>query len=113
MVPLQISICRFLFAEEVNMLFDSKVFGTRIKEVREDRKLTQEQLAEMLNVTTKHLSKIETGLRGPSVQLLISLAEKLDVSADYLLGLNIERKGEMIRDVEAILSACASLKRKI
>lgn len=95
------------------MLFDSKVFGTRIKEVREDRKLTQEQLAEMLNVTTKHLSKIETGLRGPSVQLLISLAEKLDVSADYLLGLNIERKGEMIRDVEAILSACASLKRKI
>lgn len=95
------------------MLFDSKVFGSRIKEVREDRKLTQEQLAEMLSITTKHLSKIETGLRGPSVQLLISLAEELNISTDYLLGLNIERNGEMLRDVEAILAACASLKRKM
>ena len=87
--------------------------GTMIRQLRREKDLTQEQLAEMLSITTKHLSKIETGLRGPSVQLLISLAEELNISTDYLLGLNIERKGEMLRDVEAILAACASLKRKM
>ncbi len=95
------------------MLFDSKVFGARIKEIRDDRKLTQERLAEMLNITTKHLSKIETGLRGPSVQLLISLAEKLDISADYLLGLNAERNNDILRNVGIIISACESIKTKL
>lgn len=95
------------------MVFDSKEFGARVKELRENKKLTQEQLGELLNITAKHLSKIETGLRGPSVQLIITLAEKLDISTDFLLGRDAYRKKEMLQDVDAILAACKSLRKKI
>lgn len=95
------------------MIFDSKAFGIRVKKLRENQNLTQEQLGELLNITTKHLSKIETGLRGPSVQLIITLSEKLHISTDYLLGQNTEKKDEMLRDVDVILAACKSLRKKI
>ncbi len=59
--------------------------GDRIKETRKEHHLTQEQLAEMLDVSLEYISQIERGLKMPSMQLFIKLVEVLDVSADYLL----------------------------
>ena len=59
--------------------------GDRIREARKKLDLTQEQLAEKLDVTFTYISSIERGLKLPSMPLFIKLVEVLDVSADYLL----------------------------
>lgn len=67
------------------MHFQPIQFGERIRKLRRDRRLTQEQLAEMLNVSVEHLRKIELGKRGISIDLLLDLAAELGVSVDFLL----------------------------
>ncbi|MBE6604441.1 MAG: helix-turn-helix transcriptional regulator [Ruminococcaceae bacterium] len=64
---------------------DKLTMGDRIKEYRKKRCLTQEQLAERVDVTLEYISQIERGLKVPSMQVFIKLVEVLDVSADYLL----------------------------
>lgn len=64
---------------------------TRIKELRLEKKLTQQALAENLGVNQTTLSKIECGLTTPDAMLLISLSRYFHVSADYVLYLSEER----------------------
>ena len=59
--------------------------GDRIKEARKKQKLTQEQLAERLDVSVEFIGQIERGLKLPSMQVFVKLIETLNVSADYLL----------------------------
>ena len=59
--------------------------GRRIKEARKLAKLTQEKLAEKINISTVYLGEIERGNKMPSIPVLIAIAEALDVSCDYLL----------------------------
>ena len=59
--------------------------GDRIREARKMRSLTQEQLAEKLDVTVAYISGIERNLKLPSMLLFIKLLEVLNVSADYIL----------------------------
>ena len=60
--------------------------GQRIKTERVTHRLTQEKLAEMINVSTNFISQIERGKSKMSVQTFASLAEALKVSTDSLLG---------------------------
>ena len=64
---------------------DRLTMGDRIKETRKVRGLTQEQLAEQLDITVEYVSQIERGLKMPSMQVFLKLIEVLDVSADYIL----------------------------
>ncbi len=64
--------------------------GTRIKELRKDKNLTQNQLATFLNVTQDSISLWEKGKRIPDTQYVVLLAVYFDVTADYLLGLEDE-----------------------
>ena len=61
------------------MYFNQVKFGCRLRNLRKQRRMTQEALAGSLNISIDHLSKIEHGKRGVSIDLL------LDVSLDYLL----------------------------
>lgn len=54
-----------------------KQLGARIKELRKIKKLTQEQLAEMVDVDPKHLRRIEVGGSYPSIDTLVKLAAAL------------------------------------
>ena len=56
------------------MRFDQVKFGHRIKHLRKKRNLTQEQLATALHISTDHLSKIELGKRGISIDLLFDIS---------------------------------------
>lgn len=67
------------------MRFDQAAFGCRLKEMRKERGLTQEQLAEALNISTPHLGNIEIGKRGISVDLLMEVSDVLNVSVDFLI----------------------------
>ena len=61
--------------------------GNRMKELRMQYGLTQQELAETCNISVSFLGHIERGTRIPSIETLCSLCRALDVSSDYLLGL--------------------------
>lgn len=60
--------------------------GTNIKTLRKQMNLTQEQLAEALNISSQAVSKWETHLSYPDITLLPSIADFFGVSIDFLLG---------------------------
>ncbi len=62
-------------------------FGEKVKKLRHEKDLTQQQLAELLGVAVSAISSYESGNRYPSYEVLISLARIFHVSTDYLLGL--------------------------
>ena len=62
----------------------------RIRELREDRDLSQSDVAKVLGTTQQQYSKIETGRSDISGEKLKRLAEFYNVSADYILGLTPE-----------------------
>ena len=59
--------------------------GSRIKAAREKKKLTQEELAALLDMSTTHISVIERGVKPPKLETFIRIANVLGVSSDYLL----------------------------
>ena len=67
-------------------------FGESFRKARLDMHLTQAQLAEKIGVTDKMISQVERGERGPSAAMLKNIAERLNYSADKVLG--VEQKGE-------------------
>lgn len=56
-----------------------KLLGKKIKQLRKDKDLTQEKLAELINIEIPSLSNIETGKYSPSVETLQKLSEVLNV----------------------------------
>jgi len=61
-------------------------FGSRLREVREDKCLKQKDLAELLSCSPSVLSNYEKGIRFPDQQTLLAICRALEVSADYLIG---------------------------
>lgn len=61
-----------------------KIFGNNIHYYRKSRKLSQEQLAEKLEISTKHLSTLETGKVFASAELIEKIAKELNVSLSAL-----------------------------
>ena len=59
----------------------------RLKDLREDRDLTQEDVARVLQTTREQVSKYETGKQMMGVDKYIKLAKYYNVSLDYLTGL--------------------------
>lgn len=64
----------------------------RLKEIRKDKDLTQEDIAKVLNIKQEQYSRYESGKRDIPVYYLIKLAEYYAVSVDYLLTLTDNRK---------------------
>ena len=64
---------------------NQKAIGRRIKAAREKKGMTQEQLAEQVDLSPMHVSVIERGVKLPKLETLINIANVLDVSADVLL----------------------------
>ena len=59
--------------------------GSRIAKLRKDYNMTQEQLAEKLDISIKHCSSVERGLSCLSLEKLIEVSILFDVSLDYLV----------------------------
>ena len=66
--------------------------GSRIKNIRYNHNISQEDMAKMLEVNRNYLSRVETNKTLPTAELLIKLAEKFNVSIDSLLGINLDGK---------------------
>ena len=65
--------------------------GLRLSNCRQDRNMTQEELAGRLGITPQAVSKWERSVGLPDISMLSDLARLLGVSADWLLGLTAER----------------------
>lgn len=72
--------------------------GRRMKEARIKRGLTQEQLAEKIDITTVYLSELERGIKLPSLTVFVGIAEALHISTDSLLRDELETGKEYIYD---------------
>lgn len=59
--------------------------GSRISTLRKKNNLTQEQLAERLDISIKHCSSVERGLSCLSLEKLVEVSELFDVSLDFLI----------------------------
>lgn len=84
-----------------------ETIGKNVKRLRGERKWTQEELAERLNVSAQAISKWENGNGLPDISQVVPLANVFGVSTDVLFGLEgtdeSERVEEMIRDACALL----------
>lgn len=65
------------------------LFGNRVKELRENLGYTQEELADLIGTNQREVSQYENG-RQPRAPRLARLAEVLETTTDYLLGLSEE-----------------------
>jgi len=79
-------------------------FTDNLRDLRREKKLSQEQLAELLNVSRQSVSKWEQGGGYPEMEKLIMLAEKLDISLDELL---LDRKSASESNAAATQSSAA------
>ena len=73
--------------------------GQRIRVRRQSLKLTQQQIAQALGVSSQHISAIEQDKRAPSLSSLAKLAEELGVTVDYLV---VGREGIITDTIPAI-----------
>lgn len=69
----------------MNKEFDYVSLGSRIRNVRKQRHMTQEQLGEACDLSTAHIGHIERGTRSLSIESLVMISRVLGVSTDYLL----------------------------
>jgi len=71
-------------------MLDYKTIGRKIRVMRKERKMTQEELAEAVGVGITHISHIETGNSIPSLQVLVGIINTLGCSADELLCIDVK-----------------------
>ena len=90
-------------------------FGNTLKTLRLRKNLTQAQLAQKLGLTKSVISAYETGLRLPSYDVLIHIAQIFNVSTDYLLGLEnkheIDLSGLTEEEITALLQLIKVMKK--
>ena len=66
----------------------SLLFPARLRHRREDKRLTQSELAKMIGINNVSMSHYESGTRRPNYEVLVSLSKALETSVDYLLGID-------------------------
>lgn len=89
------------------MELDYKAIGKRIKIARIKADLTQERLAEMVEISPTHMSNIETGTTRVSLTAIVSLANALSVTVDdFLCDSVVKSKVQFEKDIAGILADC-------
>lgn len=71
-------------------------FGARVKELREKRGYNQEQLAELVGIESRHISRIETGKSFTTLENVVKIAKALHVSLDSLFKFQHKKESEVI-----------------
>lgn len=95
------SISYIIFLWQGGIMDDTKLkqyFGARIKEIRESRGLNQEQLAELVNMESRHISRIETGKSFTTLENISKIAIALGVSIDSLFSFQHKVERENLKE---------------
>ena len=73
-------------------------FAAKLSQLRREKRITQDELAELIDKTTDYISLLERGERSPSFEVLLNLAEALSVSASYLLSFSKSGESPILLD---------------
>lgn len=80
--------------------------GERVRKIRRAHDISQEVLAEMVDISVTHMSHIETANTKPSFSVIVALAVALNVSIDYLVFGDERGDKPYYRQIEEILCTC-------
>ncbi|MGI6622873.1 MAG: helix-turn-helix transcriptional regulator [Clostridiaceae bacterium] len=95
------------------MKLDVKLLGAAIKNARMEKKITQEQLAEMVGITSIHLKQLESGRRKPSIDVLYALSRTLNISVDSIFFPERTDGRDLQNKIERSLSNCSLHELKV
>jgi len=96
------------------MALDYTIIGERLKKARMDKKLTQEKLAEKLDVSIAFLSRIERGNSHISLKRLSEVCDILGVTEGYILNrASTKSHNYLNEDLSTLLKDCSSEKQKL
>ncbi|WP_294468170.1 helix-turn-helix transcriptional regulator [uncultured Anaerofustis sp.] len=97
------------------MKIEYRKLGKRLKDKRKKQGLTQEKLAEYVNLSVSHLSHIENGNEKTSLQTIVNIANILNISLDELLDLDLGKRSMFItvREIDLLFKDCTIEERKI
>lgn len=95
------------------MALDYASIGLRIKHIRTKRNLTQDQLGSLLKISRKHVSVLEAGGSGISLELLVSISNHLQVPISELLADNLTSDSTSDDDLHYILLNCTKQEERI
>ena len=90
------------------------LIGKRIKEQRQRRNLTQEMLAELIEVSPGYISLVETGRKQASLDTLLSISEMLNITLNELLvGNQIPLDTDYNSEIADLMSGCDQYERRM
>ena len=79
-------------------------FGKRVRELRKSKGLTQEQIAEIINIEPPNVSKMENGLHFPQPDKIEKIAKALNVDVHELFDFeHIQKKQDLVKYIKASL----------
>lgn len=112
------SIYAYIIQVKFNLVGDYMLnyeeIGKRIRVLRKQKNLSQEQLAEKVWISTTHMSHIETGSTKLSLPVLVDLANALEVGTDEILATPTSKeKTVALEGVEEILKSCTQSQAKV
>ena len=86
--------------------------GKRIQELRKDKRLTQGELADQLQISLRYLQKLESGERGGSIEALADISLFFQTSLDYIIlgrEQNQEMRSQLLEIADNLKNAAAKL----
>ena len=89
---------------------DYKEIGARIREARRAAGMTQEQLAEAVDITPVYVSRIENGVKRASLSVLLRITKALDTHIEYLLTENAPCAADNLAE---LMNDCSERERQI
>ncbi len=87
--------------------------GQRVRRYRKAQNLSQEQLAEKIDISVTHMSHIETGNTKLSLPVLVALARELEVRTDDLLFDAPAAKDVSLQELAALLEGCSPTETRV
>jgi len=81
-----------------------KLLGERIREIRKSKGFTQEQLAEMVGVEPRHISRVEGGYNSPSIERLAKISEALGVPINEFFNfMHLDTPAKRLSDIDSLI----------
>lgn len=100
--------------ETIKANIDYKIIGERIKEERKKKRISQEKLAEMIDVATAYICRIEKGGAQVNLKRLSQISIALNVPIEkFIIGTTVENKNYLNKEFQEILEGCTTDKQKL
>ena len=95
------------------MPLDYEILGDRIRLVRTNRDLSQEELAEAINLSRESINRIENGSLKAKLETIAAIAGILNISIDYLIGSEDALSVDTESEIRSLLLDCNRLEKRI